>query len=229
MRVMRLQPGDAVFLFDGAGAEFEGELMSIDGATAQVRILGPVASDAESPLRVVLVQAVPVKLPRMDTIVRQTTELGVARIVPVLTARGQIPAGGERTLARRVERWRRVAETAAQQCGRSVVPAVADTVAWRDLELSSLPRPLALFHGAGESAGAGWSDVGTGLASAGDAMTLMVGPEGGWSEEELATARAADAEVVNLGPRVLRADTAGAVAMSIAQWRWGDVSGRPRS
>jgi len=217
MQVMRLAAGDRVFLFDGEGVEVEGRLRTLNSDGVEVEVVGPVSADAESGLEIVLVQAVPVKVPRMDTIVRQCTELGVVRILPVTSARGQTPGGGNRALERRAERWRRIAATAAQQCGRARIPQIDEPAPWEGLEWAGLPQPRLLLHprGAAMQEASGGDDV-TGL-------TLLIGPEGGWSEEEIATAREAGAQPVACGPRVLRADTAGAVAVSLAQYLWGDL------
>lgn len=217
MQVMRLAPGDRVFLFDGEGVEVEGRLRALGSDGAEVEVVGAISADTESPLSVVLVQAVPVKVPRMDTIVRQCTELGVERIVPVISARGQTPGGGDRALQRRSERWRRIAATAAQQCARPRIPQIDEPTRWAQLEWAGLPAPRLLLHPQG---------VSMREAAGGDVagLSLLVGPEGGWSDEEVAAAREAGAQPVACGPRVLRADTAGAVAVALAQYLWGDLA-----
>jgi 16S rRNA (uracil1498-N3)-methyltransferase len=218
MRVMRLDPGDTVFLFDGRGAEVAARLDALSSAGAELTVTAAVQADADPTLSVVLVQAVPVKLPRMDTIVQQCTELGVARIVPVLSDRGQAPRGGAASLTRKVERWRRIAESAAQQCGRATVPGIDEVAGWPELRWESLPTPrLALDPG-----GRALADV-VAERAVPDAVSLLVGPEGGWSDSEIVSLRQAGADGVRCGPRVLRADTAGAVALSLVQYEWGDL------
>lgn len=219
MLVRRLEVGRAVVLFDGAGREADAEIVSLAPEGGRARVLAPRPAATESPLAVCLVQALPVKLPRMDDIVRQCTELGVRAIVPVLAAHSQLPGGGLAALARRVARWRRLGEAAAKQSGRSEVPRIAEPVAWAELDWSSVPRPAILLDPAGSTGGLADVSGGRHLEA-----TLIVGPEGGWSEGEIESALAHGAQPVSLGPRTLRTDTAGAAALAILQHRWGDLA-----
>lgn len=219
MRVMRLGPGDRVRLFDGRGAEVEAELLGLETSGATASAVGEVSCGTESPLRTVLLQAVPVKLARMDVIVRQATELGVQRVVPVLSERSQTPRGGIDVVVRRAARWRRVAETAAQQSLRSVVPVIDDPTPWAQLDWARLPRPALMLDAA--TAGSSIRDLGADEVP--EAVSILVGPEGGWGEREHQQAASNGALRVCLGPRILRADSAGAVALAVLQHLWGDV------
>lgn len=211
LRVMRLRAGDVVVLFDGAGAEAIAEV--VDPATARLRVTARRTAAAER-LRSCLVQAVPVKAQRMDLIVQQATELGVSRLVPVCSERGQLAAGGLDGLTRRHGRWVRIATTAAKQCGRAVLPTIDPPVSLDRLDLHQLPAPYLLLA---EGGGAFESTAVT------DGLTLLVGPEGGWSDEERSRLLEDGAVEIGLGPRTLRADTAGAVSLALAQYLWGDL------
>ena len=222
MRVSRLRAGDRVRLFDGSGREVEAELgkLADDGGHAiVVRRLEPAT---ESALRIVLVQALPAKLPLMDTIVRQVTELGVYRVVPVIAEHSQLPGGGIAVIERRASRWRRIATAAAQQSGRCTVPRVESPVRWGDLDWKAMPRPVLLLC---PSADQVLHQVLRG-ASAG-AVTVAVGPEGGWSDAEQRQAVRREAAAVAFGPRILRADSAAVVAISLLQYEWGDLAASP--
>jgi 16S rRNA (uracil1498-N3)-methyltransferase len=145
----------------------------------------------------------------MDWVVEKATELGVVRIVPIVT-RYTVAKGDH------AERWRRIALAAAKQCGRTRMPAV------------DAPRPIATVLGEAwpglrlvaweEEHAARLAD----LPAAADAVTMLIGPEGGLDATEVAAARAAGFTTVTLGRRVLRADTAAVVAMTLCQQRWGD-------
>lgn len=213
LRVMRLQAGEQVTLLDGAGTEAVAEVL--DAAAGRLRVTGR-RTVAATPLRTCLVQALPVKLQRMDTVVQQATEIGLTRLVPVISERGKLPGGGEDSLARRHGRWLRLAAAAARQCGRATLPHIDLPLPLAELDLRQLPAPVLLL-------GAGGADMAT-AAVAGE-VSLMVGPEGGWSDAEQRHLVAAGASVVGLGPRTLRADTAGMVALSVAQHLWGDLRG----
>jgi 16S rRNA (uracil1498-N3)-methyltransferase len=155
-----------------------------------------------------LLSAVP-RGPRMDFLVQKTAELGVARIVPVLTERSVARPDAE---AGRRARWQKIAQEAARQCGRADVPAVDAPVSLPEaLALPGLPeRRLALFEGEkGRSLAAA-------LAGAAPTPTaLLVGPEGGFAAPELAAATGAGFEPVGLGDRILRVETAAIVAVAL--------------
>jgi len=212
--VVRVGVGDTIYLFDGNGAEVRAEIMTLDRDEAVASVRESITNDSESPLECWLVQALPARPSRMDTIIRQVTELGVARVVPVVTERSQQAKAKAATMHRRTERWRRIAVTAAEQSGRTRVPSVDLPCALTDLEWERLPAPLLMAEPT-----AGPVD----RTAAPDRLTLLVGPEGGWTEAELALAREAGARPFSLGPRVLRADTAGAAALSLLQFLWGDL------
>ena len=228
LRVLRAVPGDRVRLFDGEGREVEAEVVELADQAGRARILGAeAAARTESPLRCWLVQALPVRQARMDTIVRQITELGVSRVVPVIAARSQGGRLGVVALQRRTDRWRRIADAAAEQCGRARVPQIDAPCRYDDLDWDGLPRPLFIATPEPAEPAAAAADrttiAATGAAGVA-AVTLMVGPEGGWSDAELATAAGRGALPIGLGPRILRADTASVVAVALLQHRLGDLS-----
>lgn len=219
LRVMRLQPGAPVELFDGAGVAAAGVVENTSVDSARVRVVGVEVAKGESPVAITLVQAVPVKFQRLDATVRLCTELGVAEILLVVSARTQLPAGGLEVIERRVERWRRIAESAAKQSGRAALPRIASVVAFAGMNWASLsPVRFLLEPTAATSLAA---ELG---ASEGDSCALLVGPEGGWNDDERATARQEGASEVTMGPRVLRADSAGPTALALVQAAWGDLS-----
>lgn len=212
LRVLRLRYGEAVCVFDGEGAEFGGELVKIDGE-AGVQLGARVTTDRESPLQVTLVQALAVS-DKMDWIVQKAVELGAAAVQPVEAERCVLKLVGERA-GKRVEHWRQVAVSAAEQCGRSRlcrVEEVRKLGAWLGSDVPGERWILAPEEG--EALGAMPKPAGP--------VSLMIGPEGGWSEAELAMARAAGCRPVRLGPRVLRTETAGVAAMAAMMALWGD-------
>ncbi len=204
-RVLRLRSGDTVLATDGAGHEYPVRLETV-GDEATGTVLGIGANDHESPLRITLIQSVP-KGDKMESIVRASTELGVTRIVPVLTARTIVTLEPGRW-RERARRWQRVAKEAAKQCGRAVVPPV------------DVPRPLgdALEH-------AEAMDVRLCLweGAAGSRVGLLIGPEGGLTWSEVEGVRARGWLVVGVGPRILRTETAGPAIIAVLQARFGDL------
>ncbi|HEV8474635.1 MAG TPA: 16S rRNA (uracil(1498)-N(3))-methyltransferase [Methylomirabilota bacterium] len=216
-RVLRLKPGDTVVASDGAGHDFTVRLDAVRPRAAGT-VLGVRAAAAESPLAITLVQGVP-KGDKLDTIVRAATELGVARIVPALTARSVVRLAGRAAEARR-ERWQRVAREAAKQCGRAVVPDVAAPRelaacldAARDADVA-----LCLWEGDAPALALALADVAPPRR-----IAILVGPEGGLERAEVDAARARGWRVAGLGSRVLRTETAGPALLAILQSRWGDL------
>ncbi len=218
LRVMRLKSGDAVELFDGAGQVATGVVVDPTVDRVGIRVDAARAATVESPVAVTLIQAVPVKPQRLDTTVRLCTELGVARIVPVVSEHSQGP-GGHEALQRRVGRWGRIAEAAAKQSGRSVVPSVADVMPLGQLDWDELPSARWVLEPR-----AGRSLVEAVAGEPHERCVLFVGPEGGWSSDEVEMLIGQNADLVGLGPRVLRADSAGPVALALIQAAWGDLA-----
>lgn len=223
VRVLRVEPGDAVRVFDGAGHEFTAVVRTISKGRVEVE-LGPAVEppSVEMPLGVTLVMAA-LKGDHMDGVIRDATMLGVSRIVPVVTARTETSVAAlER--GNRPERWRRVAVASAKQCGRAVVPGIAGPVdlagllaAWRR-EPGAETRVACVEPGAG-AAVATVHDVArpaTGRAA------ILVGPEGGWEPAELA-ALLEQARGIVLGARTLRAEAAPIVALVSLLTAWREL------
>lgn len=227
LRVLRAVAGDVVFLFDGRGKEVEAEIIAIDDDTAMLRVLGDIQAGPESDLDTCLVQAIPARSGRMETIVRQVTELGVWRIVPVIAQRSQQSESKEAAQEHRAERWRRVADSAAEQCGRTRIPLIDSPCRFGELAWETLPRPL-LIADPGASVAARGDHDGTRAGrldarATAAAATVLVGPEGGWTGAEVEAVLALGGETLQLGPRELRADSAGVVAITLLQYLWGDL------
>jgi 16S rRNA (uracil1498-N3)-methyltransferase len=208
-RVLRVQPGDTVTLFDGAGNEVDARVAEVGRAETEL-VLGAARVQpraAGEPL-LVLLTAVP-RGPRMDLLVEKTCELGVSRVVPVLT---------ERSVARpddaRRGRWEKIAREAARQCGRADVPEVrAPVTLAAALAASDLPsRRLMLWEGEGE----GGAPLRARLEGR-EPVALLVGPEGGFAAAEVEAARHAGFETVTLGSRILRVETAAMVAVALVR------------
>lgn len=223
-QVLRLQPGAPVVLFAGDDdLEWPSVVTAMrrDGVDVRVGPATPVGTELS--LRVTLAVAMPAN-DRMDALVEKATELGVARIVPLMSARSVLRLEGDRAAARQA-RWQAIAVAASEQCGRVRVPEVA------------LPATLSTWLGvAAATAGRRWlldplpdaepvSSALSGLASLaslagegqreGGGLVVLSGPEGGFDPHETASARAAGYAPVNLGPRVLRADTAPLAALAV--------------
>ena len=212
VQVLRLQPGAAVTLFDGAGGEWSATVERIGRSEVQVRIGEHHAVDRELPLQVTLALGMPAN-ERMDTLVEKATELGVAEIQPLVCQRSVLRLSGERA-QKKVAHWQAVAVAACEQSGRTRLPQIAPVMAFDDwlarlgpgsgaeAEADSHAALRVLLSFAGLPTTAALSG-----ARASHVLCLS-GPEGGLAEDEEAAARAAGFTPLSLGPRVLRADTA---------------------
>jgi 16S rRNA (uracil1498-N3)-methyltransferase len=214
--VLRLRAGSPVRVFDGSGAEFEATLDSVTrkGVTARLGGLAPPRCP-ESPLRIVLALP-PLKGDRMETVIQKATELGVAEVRPVITARTDA-AGRPALHGSRQERWEKVASGAAEQCGRAVVPVIHPTATLDGLLAAPFEGRRILFL---ETPG---QPPLRAEGSRPSSAVALVGPAGGWEPAEAARIQAAGFQPAGLGPRVLRAETAAVAAVTVLQLLWGDL------
>ncbi len=216
VRVLRLTSGAKLILFDGTGGEYEAEL----GATTKRGVVAHIgvhlATERESPLEITLLQSL-ARGEKMDWVVQKATELGVARIVPVVTERSVVRLDGAQAEKRRAH-WIGVAAAACEQCGRNRLPDIASPQSIA-AALRALPaHAVALVFELTESA------RGVLLPAAPvTSAAILVGPEGGLTPAELAQATTAGFRVTSLGPRVLRTETAAIAAIALLQGLAGDL------
>jgi 16S rRNA (uracil1498-N3)-methyltransferase len=221
--VLRLKPGDEVYVFNGEGKEFLSRIDESRRDTAHLQIIREVEpARPESPLQLTLALAL-LKGEKFDLVVQKVTELGVARVVPVITRHADIRLRDESDAAKRVTRWQRIAMEAAKQSGRAVVPAVASVITFASLIETTSEGERSSYLMFSERDGQSLSQAKKNLAAAAKPMTALVGSEGGWSDEELAAARAADWGIVTLGGRTLRAETAAISVIVLLQHIFGDL------
>jgi 16S rRNA (uracil1498-N3)-methyltransferase len=215
--VLRGRTGDRVHVIDSAGSAFAASLAVADG-TVTATLDAPIERGTrETAVRLTLAQAIP-KGQKMDLIVEKATELGVAAIVPLRSER----VVGERTGDHKVERWQRLAKTAAQQCGRNVIPAVAPIASWDELlatfgtyDRVYLPWELADVRPLRDTFDADAPAITSAL--------FVVGPEGGFSAHEVERAAAAGAVVVSLGTRILRTETVALAVLAAFAYARGEL------
>jgi 16S rRNA (uracil1498-N3)-methyltransferase len=213
-KVLRARTGDQLILFSGDGREYLGAVETVRGARVTASIGRGSAVDRESPLAVTLVQCVP-RGDRMDFIVQKATELGVTRIVPVLSRRSVVRLDGSQAESKAVH-WRAVALNACEQCGRNRLPRVDAPVALIEyLGGSEATSPRLVLE-----QDTGSVDAMPALATA---VEIAIGPEGGFAAEELEAFRIAGFMRVGLGPRILRTETAAIAALTWLQTRFGDM------
>jgi 16S rRNA (uracil1498-N3)-methyltransferase len=215
VRVLRMKEGDQVRLFDGSGGQWLCRILRLK-PTAHVALESFEETDCESPLAVTLVQSLP-SGDKMDWVVQKCVELGVAAIQPVAARRSVIRLSGEKA-ERRARHWQSVAGSASEQCGRCVVPPVADLLDLPQyLSLPAAENELRLVLAPGAEVRLRDMPVPTGP------VTVLIGPEGGFEESELPMAKSVGFVPVSLGPRILRTETAGPAVLSALMTLWGDA------
>ena len=215
-KVLRLDSGAAVTVFDGRGGEYDATVARASRRAVEVDVGAHRPVDRESALGVEIGQGI-CKGDRMDLVVQKATELGVRAIRPVVCERTVVRLDAERA-ERRNARWHAVAVHAAEQSGRTRVPAVLEV---EDLD-TWLSRPAA-GPGIFLSPRAEASLAALAPPGPDETVRLLVGPEGGLAPREVERARAAGFVGLRLGPRVLRAETAALVALGVMQAQWGDL------
>lgn len=217
-RVLRLREGDRVFAFDGRGLEWECQIARIEKHQTTLTILRQLDHPVDSPLDLTLAAAL-TKGEKFDWVVQKATELGVTRIVPMITEHCEIKRADERG-EQRLQRWRRISLEAVKQCGRRTLVEIDQPVPFQAL-LERKPDTHHLIFS--EKGGRTLKGLAAGL-DASRGLCLLVASEGGWSEKELDLAARAGYHAVHLGERILRAETAAIAAVALAQFLFGDLS-----
>jgi 16S rRNA (uracil1498-N3)-methyltransferase len=222
--VLRLGRGDEVFVFDGDGREFRCRVEECERDRALLIINGEVAPACkESPLQLTLAVAL-LKGEKFDLVVQKATELGVARIVPVVTKLADVRVRDEADAARRVARWRRIALEACKQSGRARLPLIDGPMTVASLIAEATAPTAAYWHVMfAERRGESLREATENLPAQPLAITALVGSEGGWTDEEVQLAQEAQWSVVTLGGRILRAETAAITVAVLLQHSFGDL------
>lgn len=225
-RVLRLEQGDQITLFNGSGGEFSAIIARINKSGAMVAVEKQFDIERESPLNITLVQAVCAS-EKMDWIMQKAVELGVSWIQPIVTGRSVVRLSGERA-DKRVRHWQQIVISACEQCGRNHLPQVLQLLSlpdWLGEQMTTRKNshagaPGNLYFMLVPTAEKGLRDFPEAATVA--ALTLLIGPEGGLAPEEEAAARAIGFVPLRLGGRILRTETAALAAVAALQALWGD-------
>ena len=221
-QVLRLQPGDDIIVFDGQGVELQAHIIAFDEGGVLIDLADFLINNTESPLNLVLAQGF-LKDKKMDTLVRQLTELGVRSWLPFLAERS-IPNPDERRRQTRHERWQKITREAVKQCRRGKVMQVAPIMSFEKALDQSEPFDVKIIFWENETHPLSGTIQNT-LPHNG--VFAMIGPEGGFSEREVNAALDRGFVCVGLGPRILRAETATLAACTLLQYLFGDLGSVP--
>lgn len=214
--VLRMKPGDRIVVSNGADRDFYCVIREIREDEVLVEASPEEVRESELPADLILYQGLP-KGTKMETVIQKAVELGAVRIVPVAMRRS-VARFDDRKQKTKIPRWNSIAESAAKQSGRRVIPEVTRVFSWREAvsEASGLDRILVPYENARGMAGT--MEALQGLAP-GQKIGIFIGPEGGFERSEIQDLTEAGARVISLGSRILRTETAGMTALSLCMAR----------
>jgi 16S rRNA (uracil1498-N3)-methyltransferase len=215
--VLRLRTGEQVQLFDGEGRECHGVIEDLSGKQVVIGGITEVDVNRESPLRVILAQALS-SSEKMDWVIQKATELGVTEIQPLATERSVAKLSAERA-AKRTEHWQQVVIAACEQCGRNVLPIIhppLDIMLWlQQIRTEKTSKFILLPQGASSLQTQEKPQV---------AVNLLIGAEGGFTVAESDSALLCGFTPIKLGARVMRTETAAVAGLAVLQTLWGDFN-----
>lgn len=220
-KVLRMKIGEAIEIADGSGAEAVAELTGLAKTVVTAVIVEECTVNRESPLEIVLFQALP-KGQKLEVIFQKNTEIGVSAFVPVVTERCVVKLNDMASENKKRARWQMIIDEAAKQSKRGRVPALKPAISLKEALATLADFDLVLIPHTGDGTQtlrSALSDKPVGR------VAVFIGPEGGFTETEAQAVVEAGGSAVTLGPRILRTETAGFVICSILQYAYGDMGG----
>jgi 16S rRNA (uracil1498-N3)-methyltransferase len=215
-RALRMAVGDEVTVSDGSGTVFECQLTKIRDDICECRVIKSAEAASESPISITLFMAFP-KGDKLETVVQKAVELGVSRIVPFESSRCIKRPKAEK-IDKQTQRYTRIAHEAAKQCGRAILPTVAEPLSFDEMLNEAAMCELTLFCYEGD--GAMSLRVLLEERAAPKTLGVIVGSEGGFSETEAEMCASRGFATVNLGPRIMRCETAPSYVLSSVSYRF---------
>ena len=212
--VLRMHPGEEIVLSDGV-LQYNCRVESLEADRVLASVCGTVREDRELPARIILLQGI-AKGERMDTLVQKSVELGASGIIPLMMERTVVRLEDKKA-AQRQERWQAIAESAAKQSGRGLIPEVSPVTDFARLkDLAAGFDRLFMAYELAEGMKA--TREAFAAVKPGEKVGLIIGPEGGISRGEAELALACGAEAISLGRRILRTETAGPAALAMLNY-----------
>lgn len=222
-KVLRMEVGDEILVFDGTGHEYTASLISIEKDKCEARITEKRVSLSEPKVKVWLFQGLP-KTGKMETIIQKAVELGVHEIVPVMMDRCVVRINNTEAGKEKSRRWNKVSLEAVKQCGRGIIPKVHEVVSFeksismlKELDLAMMP-----YEEMGHAGKKGLKEVLDSTPVA-QSIGILVGPEGGFSDSEAEFAAEENIPMIGLGKRILRTETVASAMIPIIMFYRNEI------
>lgn len=215
-RVLRMRAGEEITVCDLNGYDYKSVITSVSASQVCFRVKNKLKSCSEPSVSVTLYMSLP-KGDKLELIVQKSVELGIERIVPVLSARC-VSRPDAKSAAKKIERYNKIAYEAAKQCGRAKIPIVEDITDFKTAVKSAGQSELSLLFY--EKGGSPVNDI---VYEKPKSVAFFIGSEGGFDESEAKLAEECSVKIASLGPRILRCETAAIAALSIIMHQTGNM------
>lgn len=217
--VLRLEIDEEIEICDKLGTDYKCKIIETSKEKVKCKILETYKSKGESEIEIVLFQGLP-KSTKMELIVQKSTELGVKKIVPLVTSRSIVKINDRKKEDKKIERWTKIAEEAAKQSKRGVIPKISSIMTFSEM-LENLNDEEVVIVPYESEENIGIKSVLKDCKH--KKINIIIGPEGGFSEEEIELLKEINSHIVTLGPRILRTETAGFTTTAVVLYELGDL------
>jgi len=219
IKVLRTKIDTNITLFNGDGYDYQCKTLDDNPKKTRLTVDSKIKNNAESCLNITLIQCLS-RLDRMETSIQKSVELGVKRIIPVISQRSNTRLNDEKKIKKQ-EHWKKVTISACEQSGRSVIPEISDICLIADIPSLLIPPSLKILLD--PETGLSLNDISSpNTKNSHENIEMLVGPEGGLTDDEIQKLQSHGFQSIRFGPRVLRTETAGPAVISALQLKWGD-------
>lgn len=219
-KVLRYEKGDTIMVCDGEGADYLCEIIELVKDKVVTQIVDMNSTYAEPNVKITIYQGLP-KGDKMESIIQKSVELGVGKIVPVAMKNSVVKIDDIKKEQKKIERWNKISESAAKQCGRGVIPKVDSILSFDDAlkDANKSDLKILLYENEKKLTIAKIFDINNIYGS----ISVFIGPEGGFSESEIDKAKKNNFNITTLGNRILRTETVSTVILSILMYCMGEI------
>ena len=217
--VLRLAPNSKITICDGKGIDYLSLVTEIKKDQILARVIERSPTRSEAKTRVTLFQSL-IKGDKFEWVIQKAVEIGVDRIIPIETAHCVVKMNGSRKEAGKLARWNKIAQSAAKQSKRGIIPLISSPISYAEAIKLGLEMDMSYIAYVKEKSVNLRSSLKQGH---GKTIGILIGPEGGFSKEEISLAEKANIQAITLGPRILRSETAALVSLSNILYECGEM------